>query len=413
MLRRFCGQSRAERRLSLNRAALATSADTPQGAATGQHETADAACAPRLVGRDDLRALLGIIRMRFLGNLIDKGVVISWRPWQVGLALLGVMIYVATTDWSLRGATPGQVRPFAQISQDNHEAAVWSIVFSGTSRLASSTSCELRVKDMATGRNVRLLDSRECFGLAPAFSPDGRTLAIGTNWPTIRLWDTETLSELEPLTLGKEAARSVKFSPDGSTLAVVTWRSRKITLYEWPGRRPIAVLDGHGGEVNTVVFSTDGRTLVTADSASEVCVWDVASRTARARWQAHATGISALVHAPNGSVFATASFIDGTVRLWDSADGKPLGSLPNDGTGVTGLAFSPDATNLVLSRADGIASLWELAPARQIGTVKTSTGSLQTIAFAGDGRSFATGGFDGSVRYWDVAQAIAGDPREP
>ena len=351
--------------------------------------------------------------MKYLANLMNAGVVISWRPWQVSLALLGVVIYVGTADWSLAGGAVGQDPPSAQTSQDHHEAPVWSVVFSGTSRLASSTSSELWVKDMTKGGKVRLLDSPECFGLAPAFSPDGRTLAIGTNGPTIRLWDAESLSELQPLTLGNAGARSVAFSPDGSTLAVVTWRSRKITLYDWPGRRPIAVLDGRGGDVNTVCFSPDGSALVAADSASEVCVWDVASRTGRARWQAHAAGISALAHAPIGSVLATASFLDGTVRLWDSADGKPLGSLLSDCTGVTGLAFSPDATRLVLSRADGVASLWDLTLARQIGAVKTSTGSLQAVAFSGDGRSFATGGFDGSVRYWDVAQAIVGDPREP
>ena len=201
------------------------------------------------------------------------------------------MAYAAATNGDKVGGAASRETPFAQIAQDDHEAPVWSLAFAGSRRLVSSTSSELRVKDLATGEVVRLLDYRESFGLTPAFSPDGRTLAIGANRPEVRLWNVETWIEQEPLSLGTKAARYVVFSPNGAMLAVATWSSHKVTLYDWRDARPIAVLDGHAGEVNILAFSPDGLKLVAADSASQVCIRDLASRRAQARWRAHAAGI--------------------------------------------------------------------------------------------------------------------------
>jgi WD40 repeat protein len=351
--------------------------------------------------------------MNSLRNAIKSGVIVSWRPWQMSLALLGVVVYFGATNGDRIGGAVSRETPFAQIAQDDHEAPVWSLAFAGSRRLASSTSSELRVKDLATGEVVRLLDCRESFGLKPAFSPEGRTLAVGVNGPEIRFWDADTCIEQEPLSLGTQTARYVVFSPDGAILAVAISKSRKVTLYDWRRARPLAVLDGLGGEVNILAFSPDGSRLIAADSSSHVCIWDLASRKARARWRAHAAGISAVAHSPNGELIATASYLDNAIRLWDSASGEPRGILQGAGAGVTGIAFSPDGTELAQSRSDGVASLWDLASARQVGAVTASADSLQAIAFAADGRVFATSGFDGAVRYWDVARAIGAERRRP
>ncbi|NUQ63573.1 MAG: protein kinase, partial [Pirellulales bacterium] len=52
-----------------------------------------------------------------------------------------------------------------------------------------------------------------------AFSPDGRTLAIGSHRGTVRLWNVATGRELMTLEDDLEAVHAVAFSPDGRTLA--------------------------------------------------------------------------------------------------------------------------------------------------------------------------------------------------
>ena len=216
------------------------------------------------------------------------------------------------------------------------------------------------------------------------------------------------MTELPPICLATERARSLAFSPDGANLAVAPWRSRQVKLFDWPTGRPAAVLNGRCGDINRLTFSRDSSKLVTADTSSQVCILDRATRRERAHFQAHASGIAALVLSPDGALIATGSYLDAAIRLWDTEEGKPRGILPNGSDGVTGLGFSPDGAMLAVSRTDGVGTLWELASKRQIAEIRVSAGSLQAIAFSAEGLVLATAGSDGAVRCWDVAKLIGG-----
>jgi WD40 repeat protein len=341
------------------------------------------------------------------------GIVITWQRWQFCLAVLGVILYFAMSDWDAKIGAGEQGQPVAQIAQDDYDSPIRSLVYSGSTHLAFCTSSKVCLENMLTGQAVFLRDWPGSFGLSPVFSPDGQIVAIGGNEPVVRMWDVWTGIELEPLRVGTEAVRCIAFSPDGTTLAVATWTSPIVTLWDWPGRRRVGALDEHRGYISALAFSSSGSRLLTANSAAEVRLWDVASRKEQVSLKAHNIGMTAVALAPGGSLFATASFVDEAVRLWDTESGESRGSLPVVPNGVTGVAFSPDGKTLATSRRDGIATLWDLASSRQLGAVRTRTGSLQAITFSGDGRVFATGGFDGSIRFWDITKIIEKQPLEP
>jgi WD40 repeat protein len=348
---------------------------------------------------------------------VSRGTAFACRRWQLGLVVLGTVLCIAMTDGDLKTGAGAHDGPSASIAQDDHEAPIWSLTFAGRTRLASSTiTGEVRLKDLATGRNLRWLRGPRGPALSLAFSRDGRTLAFGGNGPDVWLLDAETGVEQEPLVAGTRGVRSIAFSPDGTMLAVGSSRIRGrhpiVMFWEWPDRHRLADLDGDRGSINAMTFSPDGSRLVMGDAAGDVRLWDVGTWEERLCRRAHGGGITALAFSPDSRLFATASYADGDVRLWEATSGEPRGSLPKFSTGVAALAFSPDGTTLAVARGDGIASLSDITTGRDVGAVRVPTGSLQAVAFSGDGRLLATGGSDGSVRLWDVTEVLSRDPRD-
>ena len=114
--------------------------------------------------------------------------------------------------------------------------------------------------------------------------------------------------------------------------------------------------------------------------------------------------VFSVAFSPDGKTLA-AGDLDGTVRLWDVATRRQLGSPLTSPTGtVQSVAFSPDGKTLASGSADGTVRLWDVATRRQLGSPLTSpTGTAESVAFSPDGKTLASGSADGTVRLWDVA----------
>src|SRR5262249_61898148 len=97
----------------------------------------------------------------------DRGLVIAWRRWQLGLLIAGAVLGVSLTDGAFLEIGAGaDGRPRGLLAEGTHGAPVWSIAFAGPGRLVSATTCgEVRLKDLPAGRDFRLLESSPCFTL--------------------------------------------------------------------------------------------------------------------------------------------------------------------------------------------------------------------------------------------------------
>jgi WD40 repeat protein len=69
---------------------------------------------------------------------------------------------------------------------------------------------------------------------------------------------------------------NLAFSADGAMAVSASWDA-SLRIWEVPGGRNVAVLQGHGGPVLAATFSTDGRYVVSGSIDDTVRVWSTAT----------------------------------------------------------------------------------------------------------------------------------------
>lgn len=103
---------------------------------------------------------------------------------------------------------------------------------------------------------------------------------------TVRLWDVATGEELRVLEGYTETINSAAFSPDGMTIVSAS-ADGTIRLWDAETGENVRVMEGHTDSVNSAAFSPDGKTIVSASNDNSVRLWHLdESRETLICWKA-------------------------------------------------------------------------------------------------------------------------------
>ncbi|MEV5750809.1 serine/threonine-protein kinase [Actinoallomurus sp. NPDC052308] len=196
---------------------------------------------------------------------------------------------------------------------------------------------------------------------------------------------------------------SVAFSPDGKTLAGGCG-DHAVRLWDAAAHTSIATFTGHTEAVHSVAFSPDGKTLASGSEDSTIRLWDVATHTAFATLTAN-TDVHSVAFSPDGKTLA-GSYEFGQVMLWDVATKAEMTWLTGRGIAGWSVVFSTDGKTIASGCVDNIILLYKAATHTKIAALKVGGGPLSgenSVAFSPDGKRLISGGMDNTVRLWDVA----------
>src|SRR5258708_29051984 len=141
-------------------------------------------------------------------------------------------------------------------------------------------------------------------GLALAWAPDGKTLALvgqGSVAGNVCLYDTTAL-DAPPRLLGGPGGqnrRSIAFSPGGKVVAS-GGDDGLIWLWDAATGDQRAILGGYYGQITSLAFSPEGDALASADSNGLIRIWDVKLAVERAVLAGHNGAANSIAFSRDG-----------------------------------------------------------------------------------------------------------------
>lgn len=339
------------------------------------------------------------------------------------LALIGLLAGLAPMGL-LAGLQPAVAQVWTEGAVLNgHSDAIHGLVFSADRSTIASVSTprvrnggnEIRLLDVKAGKEQLRFSSPQDTVTCLLFSPDGKTLAIGSSDQTVKLWDTATGKERAGFNGHRFSIHALAFSPDGSKLAVAS--DHAAVLWDVNTGTEISSFRRQSACWRPA-FSPD-LTLLASANYQDIDLWDVARGKERTTLPDHRGQVACMAFTADGKTLAAASerllepgeyIVE--FRFWDLTTGKEIRTL-NAPAGVhclRDMALSFDGKTLALLVAEHLLSTTPQLQIMDVSTEKVVAvrkfkdrqAAPVCLRLSPDGKLLATGFDDGSLRLWDV-----------
>ncbi|QOV91712.1 WD40 repeat domain-containing protein [Humisphaera borealis] len=164
-----------------------------------------------------------------------------------------------------------------------------------------------------------------------------------------------------------------RFSPCGKFIFAGGYDGR---VYRWSiqdDADTIATFEGHGGWMQGLAFHRDRKRMFTGDSWGQLLAWDYAAANPKPLWKredCHSQWMRSMTLSPDGHALATCG-ADRVVRLWSSADGKPIADLATVPDDLMSAHFHPDGS-LLIGDLKGVIHQFDIAKKKAVRTLDAS-----------------------------------------
>ncbi len=229
----------------------------------------------------------------------------------------------------------------------------------------------------------------------------------------IRLLNTQTGEVVREFPKAETPLTDVAVAPNNSYVMVST-ADGKSRLFNFNDGMPLGMVAGHDGAIVDSAVFADAQQFATAGKDGTVRLWK--APVAAVAMPGHSAVIRGIVSAASGQWTATISD-DMTTRIWNSAGGALL-QLGNHTQPLRAVAVRDDDALLATGDAEGTVWLWNPANGAAEGVVQAHPAAITGLTFSADRNSLITSAADGMVRSWTLPlpklkTAAGAEPSKP
>ncbi|MFN0055936.1 MAG: c-type cytochrome domain-containing protein [Planctomycetales bacterium] len=233
-----------------------------------------------------------------------------------------------------------------------------------------------------------------------AYAPGGEAVYTSSEDGTVRRYQTADGAAQWGQNHGAPI-HDLALSADGALLATAGENNQvRIWMAANGGGGPQPALAGFTAPVRSVAFSLDNLHLASGTANNQVWIHDVKTAVVEQMYVTHAGSIEALAAAgETGKEFITSS-ADKTVRSFALSFER---QIPGHGGPVTSVAVVPPQSARILSGSDdGTVRVWDLANGNQAAALAQG-GPVTSVAVSSDGQRYASAGANNIARLWNAA----------
>ena len=180
-------------------------------------------------------------------------------------------------------------------------------------------------------------------------------LSIANNG-SLGLWDLATGKPLGPIS-PPSGLRSVKFSPDGQSIALAQWDYLTVVRADSDEERVFDL--EHDGRIPEISWHPNGNFIVSASIDQTLRIWDLAQAESVAVLAEHSDEVIHVSWSPSGAYIASGS-ADRTTLIWDANSLEPKYRLRGHSDTINSVEWFHDESHLVTASMDGTVRVWKL-----------------------------------------------------
>lgn len=226
------------------------------------------------------------------------------------------------------------------------------------------------------------------------------------SWSTDVNWVLErTIGAVDNPALISDRVTALDFSPDGRSLAVGSGppsRSGQVVVFDVQNGRPVRDFgDVHSDTVLGLTFSPDGRILASSAADKTIRLLDLRRGELIRSLEGHTHHVLSIAWQDDGQTIASAS-ADQTVKLWNVETGEQRRTISGFSKEITAIAFIEATNQVALACADGQVRLYDSSNGKSLRSFNASGDFLYTLSVTPDGTNLVSAGQSGKVRFWSV-----------